>query len=193
MDGDLLQAVVLADSFDTKFYPITLEMPRVCIVCEELLQIAPSNYSGGVVTAAAGERAHHRLHSRVPRWSRRTGDLHSLLLESAANTGLHQVESIFVVFFLVSLLFTLITLLCSQSRWTETPNVVIRTIASTRCLSTGDALREIYNLQIISSDFVLVSGDVISNMKLQPVLQAHRSLPTSSFPSSFSPQLSFSP
>jgi hypothetical protein len=29
MDGDVLQAVVLADSFDAKFYPITLEMPRV--------------------------------------------------------------------------------------------------------------------------------------------------------------------
>jgi hypothetical protein len=113
-------------------------------------------------------------------------------LESATNTGLHQVEPI-LFDFLVSLLFTLITLLCSQSRWTETPNVVIRTIASTRCLSTGDALREIYNLQIISSDFVLVSGDVISNMKLQPVLQAHRSLTTSPFLSSFSPQLSFSP
>lgn len=26
---ELLQAVVLADSFDTKFAPITLEMPRV--------------------------------------------------------------------------------------------------------------------------------------------------------------------
>ena len=26
---ELLQAVVLADSFDTKFMPITLEMPRV--------------------------------------------------------------------------------------------------------------------------------------------------------------------
>jgi len=28
---ELLQAVVLADSFDTKFMPITLEMPRVSV------------------------------------------------------------------------------------------------------------------------------------------------------------------
>ncbi len=62
----------------------------------------------------------------------------------------------------------------SQSRWVDIPDVIIRTVIATNLLSSGDALREIYNLQVIKSDFILVSGDVISNMKLQPVLEAHR-------------------
>lgn len=63
MDGDLLQAVVLADSFDTKFYPITLEMPRVCLFAN-FSKYPPLIILGvRVVTAAAGERAHYRLHS----------------------------------------------------------------------------------------------------------------------------------
>jgi len=37
---ELLQAVVLADSFDTKFYPITLHMPRVCRGAEGTLHIS---------------------------------------------------------------------------------------------------------------------------------------------------------
>lgn len=131
MDGDLLQAVVLADSFDTKFYPITLEMPRSLL---PLVNVPTIDYT----------------------------------LEFLVGAGVQE------IFILCCWKAQQIQAYISQSRWTETPNVVIRTIASTRCLSTGDALREIYNLQIISSDFVLVSGDVISNMKLQPVLQAHR-------------------
>jgi hypothetical protein len=48
--------------------------------------------------------------------------------------------------------------------------VVMRVRACARaghdCVSSGDALREMYALQLIKSDFVLVTGDVISNMKL---------------------------
>lgn len=54
------------------------------------------------------------------------------------------------------------------------PNLIIRTIVSPRCLTTGDALRAIYNLHIVESDFILVSGDVISNMKLDAVLREHK-------------------
>jgi hypothetical protein len=41
-------------------------------------------------------------------------------------------------------------------------------------MSAGDALREMYNSGLLKHDFILVSGDVVSNMKLDRVLAAHR-------------------
>lgn len=48
------------------------------------------------------------------------------------------------------------------------------TVVSTSCLSAGEALRLIDQKDVIKSDFVLVSGDTVSNMNLAPVLEAHR-------------------
>ena len=45
---------------------------------------------------------------------------------------------------------------------------------STACKTAGEALREIDIKDIIKSDFVLVSGDVVSNMDLGAALKAHR-------------------
>lgn len=39
---------------------------------------------------------------------------------------------------------------------------------------TGDALRHLDTLDVIKDDFVLISGDVISNIKLDTVLAAHK-------------------
>jgi len=128
---ELLQAVVLADSFDTKFYPITLHMPRSLL---PLVNVPMIDYT----------------------------------LEFLVSAGVQE------IFILCCWKAQQIQAYISKSRWPEAPNVIIRTIVSTRCLSTGDALREIYHMQIINSDFILVSGDVISNMKLDPILQAHR-------------------
>lgn len=48
-------------------------------------------------------------------------------------------------------------------------------IASTSVTSAGEALREIDNSGIIRSDpFVLVSGDVISNVQLAPIISLHK-------------------
>ncbi len=41
-------------------------------------------------------------------------------------------------------------------------------------MSAGDALRELDTKQLISSDFILVSGDVVSNLNVDDVLKAHR-------------------
>ena len=54
----------------------------------------------------------------------------------------------------------------------EGPTVQI--VTSTACTSAGDALREIDNSGVITSDpFVLISGDVISNIDLQAVIRTH--------------------
>lgn len=45
---------------------------------------------------------------------------------------------------------------------------------SRESLSVGDALRELDSKQLITSDFILVSGDVVSNVPLNEVLKEHR-------------------
>ena len=47
-------------------------------------------------------------------------------------------------------------------------------LASENCLSVGDALRDIDSRSMISSDFVLVNGDMISNVKLKPIIEQHK-------------------
>ncbi len=66
----------------------------------------------------------------------------------------------------------------SESKWGDGGKGVrqmrVSTIVSTICSSAGEALRIIDQRDIIKSDFVLVSGDTVSNMNLAPVLEAHK-------------------
>lgn len=62
----------------------------------------------------------------------------------------------------------------SESKWNHTPGLTIRPVVSYTSLSAGDALREMYNLDLIDSDFILVSGDLVANMRLDKVLAAHK-------------------
>ena len=50
----------------------------------------------------------------------------------------------------------------------------IQVITSPECTSIGDALRDIDTKAIIQGDFILVSGDVVSNMNLSRALASHR-------------------
>lgn len=60
------------------------------------------------------------------------------------------------------------------SRWLCQPGFAVSTIVSTDCLSAGDALRLVDQRNVVRGDFVLVSGDTVSNMSLATVLQEHR-------------------
>jgi translation initiation factor eIF-2B subunit epsilon len=60
------------------------------------------------------------------------------------------------------------------SIWKDVPNLTIHVVVGPDCVSAGDALREIDARQLIKDDFVLVNGDVISNMKLDGVLAEHK-------------------
>lgn len=55
----------------------------------------------------------------------------------------------------------------------QNPNLA-QVIVSTACKSAGEALREIDVKDVVKSDFVLVSGDVVSNMDLGAAARAHR-------------------
>ena len=41
-------------------------------------------------------------------------------------------------------------------------------------MSVGDVMRDLDLKQLISTDFLLVSGDIVSNLPLERVLQEHR-------------------
>ncbi|KAK9919652.1 hypothetical protein M0R45_028238 [Rubus argutus] len=126
-----LQAILLADSFTTKFRPITLERPKVLLP----LVNAP-------------------MISYTLAW-----------LESAG------VEEVFV--FCCAHSKQVIKYL-ENSEWFSQPNFTVTTIESHDSVSAGDALRLIYERNVIHGDFVLISGDTVSNMSLTQVLQEHK-------------------
>ncbi|MED6169236.1 hypothetical protein PIB30_019708 [Stylosanthes scabra] len=126
-----LQAILLADSFNTKFRPITLECPKVLL---PLVNIPMINYT---LT-----------------W-----------LESAG------VEDVFV--FCCAHSKQVIDYL-DKSGWLSQPNFSVTTIESHNSVSAGDALRLIYERNVIHGDFVLISGDTVSNMSLTQALAEHK-------------------
>ncbi|KAJ1424856.1 nucleotide-diphospho-sugar transferase [Ochromonadaceae sp. CCMP2298] len=60
----------------------------------------------------------------------------------------------------------------NKSKW---PSILsVRCISSAACLSAGDALRELDAMNIIRSDpFILISGDVVSNINLKEAIAFH--------------------
>jgi translation initiation factor eIF-2B subunit epsilon len=61
----------------------------------------------------------------------------------------------------------------SKSKWNKL--LTIKCITSNACLSAGEALREIDSMGIVRSDpFILISGDVVSNMDLKKAIQFHK-------------------
>ncbi|RYR02330.1 hypothetical protein Ahy_B06g081136 [Arachis hypogaea] len=126
-----LQAILLADSFNTKFRPITLECPKVLL---PLVNVPMINYT---LT-----------------W-----------LESAG------VEDVFV--FCCAHSKQVIDYL-DKSGWLSQPNFSVTTIESHNSVSAGDALRLIYERNVIHGDFILISGDTVSNMSLTQALAEHK-------------------
>ena len=66
----------------------------------------------------------------------------------------------------------------SESKWQSptgnSKQMKVITVVSTNCTSPGEALRIIDQKDVIKGDFILVSGETISNLNLAPVLEAHR-------------------
>ncbi|PKY40129.1 nucleotide-diphospho-sugar transferase [Rhizophagus irregularis] len=127
-----LQAVVLADSFNERFRPITLDMPR-CLL--PLCNTPLIEYT----------------------------------LECLAVAGVQE------VYILCRAHSEKIKNYISTSKWnrSHSPFKIIP-IVTPEARSIGDVLRELDAKQLISSDFILISGDVVSNIHLDKVLDAHR-------------------
>eukprot|EP00026_Physarum_polycephalum_P004385 Phypoly_transcript_04403.p1 GENE.Phypoly_transcript_04403~~Phypoly_transcript_04403.p1 ORF type:complete len:529 (+),score=70.14 Phypoly_transcript_04403:24-1610(+) len=128
---EVLQALILADSFDQRFTPITLEKPRTLL---PIVNIPLLNYT----------------------------------IEFLAASGVQE------IFVFCCAHAQQIKEYLSELKGQEWCGVKVKTLVSQNCKSAGDALREVYAQSVINSDFILVTGDVISNMNLQKPLQAHK-------------------
>lgn len=61
-----------------------------------------------------------------------------------------------------------------SSKWNSS-TLSIRCISSNSCSSAGDALRELDEMNIVRSDpFILISGDVVSNLNLKKAIAFHK-------------------
>ncbi|KZO97910.1 nucleotide-diphospho-sugar transferase [Calocera viscosa TUFC12733] len=131
-EEEVLQAVVLADSFNTRFKPLTLNTPRCLLpICN------------------------------VP-----------MLLWTFESLALAGVEQIFVFCNAHS---DQVKQAISTSRFAQPASGVnIVPIVSPRAMSVGDAMRELDEKQLISSDFILVAGDVVSNLQIDEVVKEHK-------------------
>lgn len=66
-------------------------------------------------------------------------------------------------------------LFCSASKW-KFKSSPFRTLSllKSSANSVGDVMRDLDNRDLITGDFLLVSGDVVSNMSIEPALAKHR-------------------
>ncbi|VEU24285.1 DEKNAAC105520 [Brettanomyces naardenensis] len=128
------QALVLTDSFQTRFMPLTHVQPRC------LLPLA-----------------------NVP--------LIEYTLEFLAQT-----DVVSEVFLMCSAHADQIQEYIDHSKWVlpSSPFTKIQTVLSMESRSVGDSVRDIDARGVITGDFILVSGDVITNMDLNKALSVHR-------------------
>lgn len=61
-----------------------------------------------------------------------------------------------------------------QLKWARNSAFAVSTINSAESRSVGDAMRDLDNRGIVSGDFLLVSGDVVTNVDFARALQFHR-------------------
>lgn len=126
------QAIVLTDSFLTRFMPLTSKHPRC------LLPLA-----------------------NVP--------LIEYTLEFLSKLGVNE------VYLMCSSHAERIQEYMELSKWSkETSPFTITTILSLELKSVGDTMRDLDNRGLITGDFLLISGDVVSNMDFSDALKFHK-------------------
>ncbi|KAH9946000.1 nucleotide-diphospho-sugar transferase [Epithele typhae] len=132
-EDEVLQAVILADSFNKRFKPLTVGKPRCLLpICNATLLD----------------------------WT----------FESLALAG---VQEIFVI---CRSYADQVKAAIRDSKWSKpsTGLKIVPIVTAKETFSPGDAMRDIYTHQIITSDFVLVTGDLVSNVRIDDVVRAHK-------------------
>ncbi|XP_060690588.1 translation initiation factor eIF-2B subunit epsilon [Hemiscyllium ocellatum] len=127
-----LQAVLVADSFNRRFFPITKDLPRALI---PLANVAMIDYSLEFLTATGVQETYIfccwmaqkiKEHIQKSKWS------------------------------------------CSTS-----PNT-IHVMSSESYRSLGDVLRDVDAKSLLRSDFILIYGDIVSNINVSKALEEHK-------------------
>ncbi|KAH0583976.1 hypothetical protein H2248_009559 [Termitomyces sp. 'cryptogamus'] len=132
-DEEVLQAVILADSFNKRFRPLTARKPRCLLpICN-----AP-----------------------LLDWT----------FESLALAG---VQEIFVI---CRSHADQIKAAISESKWSKPGSgiKIVPILTAKETFSPGDAMRDIYTRGLVTSDFVLVMGDLVSNIRIDEVVRVHK-------------------
>jgi len=132
-EEDLVQAIVIADSFNRYFSPITFEKPRA------LLPLA----------------------NKV---------LIDYTIEYLLEEGIHEIV-VFCCSHAEKIREYVLTKWCYPG---NKFNIHCVMSSASDCLCIGDALREIDREGLIRNDFVLVHGDLLSNVKLSEVIKEHK-------------------
>ncbi|KAM8838925.1 translation initiation factor eIF2B subunit epsilon [Synchiropus picturatus] len=127
-----LQAVLVADSFNRRFFPVTKDLPRALL---PLGNVAMIDYT----------------------------------LEFLTSTGVKE------TFVFCCWMASKIKEHLLKSKWCRpmSPNTV-HIITSETYRSLGDVLRDVDTKSLVRSDFLLVYGDVVSNIDISEALQEHR-------------------
>lgn len=147
-EEDPLVAVILADSYDSHYAPLTTSTPR-CLL--PLANVPLINYSfesaarSGVAHIYVLSRAHTPLVRAHIGGSSRGGDGHTGDGDDLSPQAALQAQGI-----------------------------GITVIGTPEALSEGDALRELDAKQILRSDFILYRCDSVCTIDLWPVVQQHR-------------------
>ncbi|KAH9079462.1 nucleotide-diphospho-sugar transferase [Lactarius deliciosus] len=132
-EAEVLQAVILADSFNKRFKPLTIDRPKCLLpICNTPLLD----------------------------WT----------LEGLALAG---VQEIFIICRSHS---EQVKVAIRNSKWSHPSSglKIVPVMTAKETFSPGDAMRDIYTHGIITSDFVLVSGDLVSNIRIDEVVRAHK-------------------
>ncbi|KAJ3561900.1 hypothetical protein NP233_g9905 [Leucocoprinus birnbaumii] len=132
-DEEVLQAVVLADSFNKRFRPLTTRKPRCLLpICN-----AP-----------------------LLDWT----------FESLALAGVQE------VFVICRSHADLVKEAIKESKWSKPGSgmKIVPIMTSKETYSPGDAMRDIYTRGLVSSDFILVMGDLVSNIRIDEVVRVHK-------------------
>ena len=129
---DPLQAVVVADTFETRFAPFTLERPRC------LLTLANT-------------------------------PLIEYTLEYLASAGVQ------VVYIYAGAHVDQVETYIEASRWKSSKSP-FDSVTFLRCLasSVGDVMRDLDQKHLMAGDFVVVSGDIISNFPIDRAMRQHK-------------------
>lgn len=64
----------------------------------------------------------------------------------------------------------------SDSRWSQPSSglKIVPIVTAQDTFSAGDAMRDVYTHGVITGDFVLVHGDLVSNVRIDEVVRAHK-------------------
>ncbi|KAJ7156068.1 nucleotide-diphospho-sugar transferase [Mycena crocata] len=132
-EDEVLQAVILADSFDRRFRPLTTRKPRCLLpICN-----AP-----------------------LLDWT----------FESLALAG---VQEIFVI---CRSHAEQVKAAIRESKWSRPGSgiKIVPIMTAKETFSAGDAMRDVYTRGLVTSDFVLVMGDLVSNIRIDEVVRVHK-------------------